>query len=134
MGDNFVKEASNTLATLKESAKRNNDRLYLQEYYNITTGYPLTNAGVKLAVTRMVNALTDMINEKHEIPHFVVVLMDRDIISDVDIDGPDAVCMIRILVNWLVKQIDVLIRRKRAELLDKKPGGLYEGHPTLIFV
>ena len=70
VGDNFVKEASNTLAALKESAKQNNDRLYLQEYYNITTGYPLTNVGAKLAVTRAVNALIDMVNEKHILPRF----------------------------------------------------------------
>ena len=60
--------------------------------------------------------------------------MDRHIISDIDIDGLDAIHMIRVLVNWLVKQVDVLLRRKKAELLDKKPGGLYEGHPTVIFV
>ena len=75
-----------------------------------------------------------MVNEKHILPCFLVVMMDRDIISDIDIDGPDAIHMIRVLVNWLVKQVDVLLHRKKAELLDKKQGGLYEGHPTVIFV
>ena len=40
--DNFVKEAASSLPAMKESAKKSTIKMYLQEYYNVSTGYPLT--------------------------------------------------------------------------------------------
>ena len=134
VGDNVMKEATSTLAAIKESAKKNNERLHIQEYYNVSTGYPLTSCGVKLAVTRMINSLIDLINQKHKLPRYLIVLMDRDIFTNMDVFSEYIIPMVHALVNWMVKQTDIIIRRKRAELLDRKPGGLFENHPTIIFV
>ena len=134
ISDNFMKESSSTLAAIRESAKKNNEHLYLQEYYNLSTGYRLTSCGVKLSFTRMINSLIDMINQKHKLPCYLVVLMDCDVLTDIDVFSDEVIPMVHALVNWMVKQTDMIIRRKKAELLDRKPGGLFENHPTVIFV
>ena len=63
-----------------------------------------------------------------------MVMPDKDVIKDIDYSSEEAPKLVQVLVSWMVRQIDMLIRRKKAELLDKKPGGLYEGNPTIIFV
>ena len=108
-------------------------QLYLQEFYNLSMHYkPLAG---ETTASRIVNNFIDIINEKHLLPRFLMVIIDRDIISDVNLyEDDDPVKTIRQGVDWLVKQISIAIRRKRVELLQRKPGAIYGADPTVVFV
>ena len=88
---------------------------------------------MKFAATRIVNSVIKVVNSKNSLPHFLVVLVDKDLISEVDVFSEDAPEVIRAATNWMAKQINIIIHQKKVELLDKKPGALYAGDPVIIF-
>ena len=73
-------------------------------------------------------------NQEHHLPQFMLILIDKDIIEDIDVFALDAVQAIRGEVDWLVHQISILIKRKRASLLEKRPGAVYGNDPTVIYI
>ena len=51
-----------------------------------------------------------------------------------DVFHPEICHLIRENVDWMVRQISMVVRRKKADLLDKKPGAIYAGYPVIVFV
>ena len=109
-------------------------KTYLQEYYNIKAFYELGKNGVCHMATRIINLLIEAFNTMHKLPRFLVIMPDKDILSELNIFDLFVNATIREYVTWMVKQIAMLVRCKRAELLDKKPGVIYAGYPVIIFV
>ena len=105
---------------------------YLNEFYNIHRFTDQENSPT--VAGRVVNALIAGLNERHKLPRFLLVVVDTDIISDFDIFKLDIVKSIRQSTSWMVKQINIQIRRKRLELIAQKPGNIYGSDPTVIFV
>ena len=68
------------------------------------------------------------------LPRFIVVIINHDIIKDVDVFDRNAHKTIGDNVHWLVHQIDILVKRKKAEIQVKRPGALFVGDPKIIFV
>ena len=109
-------------------------KLYLFEYYNVLPFFDEGPAGEENVITRTYNTLVETLNSRHALPRFLVIALDKDIIADVDVFDWDADILIETAVNWLVKKIELVIRRKRSDLLEKKPGGIYTGDPKIIFI
>ena len=67
-----------------------------------------------------------------------MVIIDRDLLADLDLSGTteidSLVKMIPDLVRWLVHQVQLVLRRKRIDLLEKKPGAVTGCPTTTIFV
>ena len=62
-------------------------------------------------------------------------MLDKDIIEDVGFHGhyetEDAIAK---NIEWLFRQISIVIKRKRTELSDKKPGAVYSSDPKVVVV
>ena len=61
-------------------------------------------------------------------------MIDKDLLTGIDIFRADAARVIGEMTTWIIRQFDMLIRRKCSELLVKKLGAIYTGDPTIIFV
>ena len=70
----------------------------------------------------------------HRLPRFLIIALDKDLLSDLDVYNYKVDKMIRETTCWVVRQVELLIRRKKEEILDKKPGAIYSGDPTVIYV
>ena len=70
------------------------------------------------------------------LPKYLVVILDRDIITD--LDASLQLCQIQIilmeLVHWLVRQINMVIHCKRVDLLEVKPDAGWGCHTKIIFI
>ena len=94
-------------------------------------------ATVNLAMSRIINALIESVNEKDAIlPKYILVVIDKDIINDLpDVDGSNIHKVLSTITTWVVHQLSVVIHRKKVDLLEKKPGALTGlGGTSLIFV
>ena len=60
--------------------------------------------------------------------------MDEDIINDVDVTDEDASRVITLLVNWFVRQINVILCHKRMDILEKKLGAISGCLTRVVFV
>ena len=109
-------------------------KTYLQEYYNIHSFYELTKASVTRISTRIVNSVISGVNQTHGLPRFLVIMPDKDLLCNMDVFHPEICHLIRENVDWMVRQISMVVRRKKADLLDKKPGAIYAGYPVIVFV
>ena len=98
------------------------------------TLYKTSSSGTRRATTRIINSLIDELNSQHKIPRFLVVIIDKDVIADVDLYDKEASPRMIDNLNWLVKQIDIAINRKKSDIMTKRPGAIFKGDPKIIFV
>ena len=134
LGDKFLKTTHNAMQIAINAMMQNKKlpQMYLHEFYNTK---PLCNPdrhGNLLA--RIVNSLLEECNTTHHLPRFLVVMIDKDLITDLDVYDRDIVMMIRDVVNWLTRQINILIHHKRAKILECRPSAIYGADPSIIYV
>ena len=106
LGDNFLKETFPAFNALVYQAQRNKQDAvapYIHDYYNIKSFHNLLSGGVKLVIARIVNSLKDAINKKDvHLPKYLVVIPDKDPVSDVDVFHTDAVRVLKDITLWMV--------------------------------
>ena len=137
VGDAFLRETFNRFQEMINLAKLNtkNWQPYLLEYYNIKSFY----APAKIwqendsATSRILNKLIDALNENNRLPKFICILPDRDIINNIKAKKKSSTKNLSNLINWLMRQCEIEIRRKRLQITAKKPGAVTENYPTLIY-
>ena len=96
---------------------------YLLEYFNLKFLFKTEDLQNELAVLHSINALLDQLNSKDaRLLKYLIVIMDRNLIEDLDVSDEDIHKIIPQEVNWFVRQINTILRRKRIDLLEKKPG------------
>ena len=93
-----------------------------------------SNARTSLAMARVINNLIEAIQERKCLPKFIIVFLDNDLLLDIDVYDADATKIIQDCVRWTVRQIDTIIKRKRMDFLEKKPGAVAGFTPTTIYV
>ena len=108
----------------------------MHDYFNVQAFNNTLATGVKLATTRIVNSLLEAVNRKdlHHLPKILLVIIDKDLMTDLEIHTSNVVATMRDLVQWLMRQLDMVIRRKRMELLEHKLGAASGYTTKLIFV
>ena len=110
--------------------------LFILEFFNIKAYFD--SLGIEgLALSRVVNSLIKGVNEKHaKLPKYLVVLLDKDILYDIDQGQSMQSTQIIMgeITRWLVRQINVVLRRKRIDLLEKCPGTVSGYATKVIFV
>ena len=105
----------------------------MAEFFNPVLVQKARENTINLAMVCTINDLIDAVNMKNSrLPRYLIVVIDRDILNDIDLTDVDALKMIPILINWFVKQINTVIQRKRVDLLETKPGAACS--TSIIFV
>ena len=135
MGDRFLEGIFNELETMLQQARMNNDaqKFYLKKYYNVA-GFFDTTGIIKEGLARVVNAMIEGVNTKHKLPRFMVVILDKDVIEDLNFFEFGSYKALAEVTNWLTIQISIVIQRKKLELNAKKLGVVYSGDPKVIYV
>ena len=135
IGDAFFREIHATLLDMRNSALVNKiNPPYVFEYYNVF-GYMMNaNNGTRRTVAHILNAAIEGLNSRERLPHFIVVIIDKDIIEDINMFDHKAGEAISQNLRWLMRQVNTYIKRKCLEILDKKPGAIYGGDPKIIYI
>ena len=63
-------------------------------------------------------------------------MLDKDLIDEINVWEPEAAVnkAFQVVTQWLAKQINLLIKRKRIYIPDKNPGAVFGEDPRVIFV
>ena len=107
--------------------------LYIIDFYNVRAIYN-SAASVSFVATRMLNALTETINTLHTLPKFLIIVLDKDILGNIDLYTKHVDKHISEMTCCFVRQINTIVRRKRVDLLAKKPGAVSGYCTTIIFL
>ena len=126
LGDRFVESIRNTFLDMQqnmEKNRRNSVPPFMLEYFNVKMLHDANNAQNSLIISRTLNNLIQSFNAPlARLPKYLIVVMDEDILWDIDVATDEAPVVIQRLVTWFVRQINIAIRRKRMDLMEKKPG------------
>ena len=123
------------MADKNKNGKTGTSHLYVEDYFNVQFCID-ESAGTQLAMARMINALIAAVNKSDASPpKYLVVLPDKDILTDLCSDNIEKVDnrAIMTVTNWFVCQINSVIRRKKIDLYDCKPGALSGFSTRIIF-
>ena len=125
---------------MRYEGKKDNDEIppYIEDYYNIKEFYKPVLAGERFAMGRIVNKLIEAINTRKRLPKRLIVITDKDLVTDVINDETIKDGMIQHViadnVRYLVCQIDTVLYRKKVDFLDKKPGSVTGFDTTVIYM
>ena len=107
---------------------------YIWEYFNVHEFDECKATGIKFAMVRIVNAFVEGIRQRKRLPMFLLVIPDQNLIQDVDVYDKDALIILHDMVGWMVRQLDVIMRRIKMYILEIKPGALVGMDPKIIHV
>ena len=136
IGDHFVREVYNAFRGIINAAKLNKKswKPYLLDYYNSKGYYYQSNNWLESATSWILNKLTEALNENDRLPKYIVMMPDKDIIADLNDFEFGATKNIANLTNWLMRQCEIMVHRKKLQIMEKKPGAVIDNHPTFIYV
>ena len=135
VGDGFFREVFPALQAMQQQAKLTKSSVpYLYEYYNVFGYYSMRSSGMRYCIGRILNSLIVGLNTRERLPRLVVLIIDKDIIEDVGIDSNRPSDELPASIGWLFKQIEIVIKRKRMEIVEKKPGAVYSNDQKIMIV
>ena len=107
----------------------------MYDYYNITClteHKPVYNNNNTLA--RIINTLAKGLNEQPRMPRFILVVPDMDILRFINHFGFSVSQIIGKCLNWLIKNIDIIIESRKDDLRCRKPGALHSSELKLVWM
>ena len=108
---------------------------HMYSYYNVTCiddGNGLNRKSNLLA--RIINVLIKSITDIHKIPLYLMILLDANLLQFINHHNFGISHLIGSCLEWLMKNIDIVIDAKIEELWKRKPGALKLGELKIIWV
>ena len=139
IGDSFLKDIYSTYQMLEYQGFQNKKatQFYMSDYYNVKFYEKSGATGVSAhnAVVRIINATLEALNGCQTLPRLLLVIINKDVIESINLFDYGAYRVMAQVINWLTRQIDIMICRKRLQILEKCPDGIFnEYHPAIIYV
>ena len=97
---------------------------YVYQQFLIKPFYQTGMGSAPGTVHKLYNSMVEAFNKSHKLPHYILMVPDRDIILQLDYFAPGIGFIIEQTMEWLFKQIERLIEAKCDFLRSKCAGAL----------
>ena len=135
MGNQFLAEIFSTLQDMRKHAIDNKiAQPDVYQYYNIVAYHEKLTSGTTTVIARILNSFIKGLNNRPHLPRLVVIPIDKNIIEDINLFDFGVAREITANVDWLLRQINILICRRKTELSETKPGTVYSTDPKVVLV
>ena len=122
IGDEFLKDCEKLLTALAKSASaRHTSQPFLCGCFNVKVYY--ANFATR-GLARILNCLVEALNERYKLAKYILVIPDKDIIAQLKSYNIGNGIVMGSAIHFLIRQFDILIERRKLDLLDKKPGAV----------
>ena len=134
LGDTFLKETVNSLIALNNSASSKNcTPPYLFQQYNVKPFYNVKTSAAR-GLACLLNPLLEALNEQARLPKYIIMIPDKDIIVETKSYGFGASYILASAIYFLIRQMEMLLKRCRIDLKDKNRGAvIQENYPKIIW-
>ena len=134
VGDNFLQDIFTSFTGMRNVAVlRKTNPPYLFDFFNVYRYFQGKLSCVK-GIARVLNAFIEGLNQRSHLPHFVVFILDKDMITQLNFVEFGISSIIKKVLTWLIRQVKVNLKRRRADLFTKKPGALSLESTKVIWV
>ena len=137
VGDAFVPEVFAVFQASKVSVDMNNREVpFLYRMFNIFYFSSSKLSNGRNVLLRVINAFTEGLNRRQHLPKYIIILLDKDILSMLDLDVAGLTKQLERCIAWLAKQMTKLIEARKEKLYKMKQGAVpsSDEFPTLIWV
>ena len=129
-----MREIYDALLDLKKIAKLKwNNPPYLFQFFNVF-GYHQSKTSCVKGMARIFNAFIEGMNGRPRLPRFLVFIMDKDFIQNINFFGFGATRVMEIVLTWLVKEVNKCIKRRKTDLFNVKPGAISLDQTKIVWV
>ena len=112
----------------------NMDPPYIFQQFNIND-YKLGVGSSVKGTARLLNPLIDALNENELLPKMILIMPDKDLFMALKDRSFNTALVMGSTLHYLIKQMDLLIERRKHDMTVKKPGALPPPDwPKLIWV
>ena len=106
IGDEFLRELFVTDRAMRTQATQQQKMSpYLYDYYNIECYYTNPLSSNRSILARILNALIAGLNKNEHLPRYIVMMMDKDVVSASKIYDYGAVETFEKLMCWLLNNV-----------------------------
>ena len=137
VGDQFLREVFYTLPAMKRQAEvRKASQMYIYNQFNVEGFFPSNFNGIRSPFTRILNGVIFGLNKYQKLPRHLVILPDKDLAEYIDKKSLDGAVsqLLGKCTEWLIKEIEKAIDRKKNMLREDKPGSVVVSEPKIIYV
>ena len=120
------------MAREAKSTKKANP--YCFDFYNVETFFYLSTAAIRSVAARILNSLINALNDTEILPHFIVIFPDKDLVYPIKFDEYGLGEIIEKIVDWLVKEVEFAVDRKKFAMKAVKLRSVTELEPKIIWV
>ena len=134
VGDHFLHNTAQAYFTMRNNAVKNNKTVpFLFQSYNVSAYFNMISSSTR-GLARILNPLIQALNERPRLPKMIIVVPDKDIITDAKTYSFGSTYILGKALHYLVKEIGIVIQRRKMELMEKKPGTVVPDYPKVIWV
>ena len=134
VGDFFLREIFNTFSDMNKYAIRNRSKPpYLYGFYNIF-GYFQNKISSVRGIARIYNAFLEGMNNRKRLPRFIIMVMDKDFIVNVNYFAYSVSEVMENMMELLTSKINANIDRRKQQLFNVKPGAMSLFQTKIVWV
>ena len=144
VGDKMLTDSFPAYKEMLQQGRESKDVMipYLFEFYNVKDFHGSASGDDQNGndkcnyLARVINALTEAANKCDRLPRYVVITIDIDLIEAINVWEPEKVAIqaFNETSTWLVKHVNMVIRRRKVNITDKNPGAIFGADPKIIFL
>ena len=134
IGDSFLQDIFATFSSIRrEAIITNRSQPFAYAYFNPTAFYQGSNVnGIKNILARILNSFIEALNRNESLPSYIMVILDKDIIKNINHFNYGISWIISRCLHWLCTQINRLIITRRNEIIDQRPGALLTNNQPIV--
>ena len=130
VGDKFLREMFPALQAMKMTATHSKQSPpFVYEQFNIF--YHFSTRHNRNGLSQIQHAIADAFNWRERLPKLFVMILDHDLLESLDYQGYGISLMLGRALNWISKQIEVLLDCRSEDLYKKWQSALYSSMPIV---
>ena len=110
----------------------NKKQPYLFQFFNVHGYYHAAARGLNQFLLPLVEALNEKKNKY--LPKYIIYTMDKDFVDVLKGNMIESGLVMGAALHYLIRQIDILINRRKHVMMHKKPGAFNDDNPKIIWV
>ena len=126
VGDAFLRELWWTFTSQKTRVAADKASLpFLFENFNVTKNFPAVGFNTKSIIAWIHNEGIKTFNEEDTLPKYIIVILGLNLIEASKHGGPGGKFILKWMLQWLIKNINLAITTRKEDINAKKVGTLF---------
>ena len=109
-------------------------QLYLYDHYNLHGIFPGNFYAVRNPFLRVINTVIYGLNKFEKLPRFMIIVADKELVEFIGGNKKGDNLIIGMMLEWLIKQIEKAVDRKKNMMRELKPGSTSVCEPKFVRV